>query len=97
MSEVYKIAGLIEIAYAEDFGDEQRDRIKELCAGLRDDFDRLRRTRSEWTALCIEARRVARSVATGWMTYLATGKLPEPAADVDTALAYPEQDSTKET
>lgn len=44
-----------------------------------------------------EARRVARSVATGWMTYLATGKLPEPAADVDTALAYPEQDSTKET
>lgn len=40
-----------------------------------------------------EARRVARSVAGGWMTFLMTGKLPDPAPDVDTALAYPEAET----
>jgi hypothetical protein len=37
-----------------------------------------------------EARRVARSVASDWMTYLLNGTLRDPAPDVDTALAYPE-------
>lgn len=38
-----------------------------------------------------EAQRVARSVASDWMTYLMNGTLRDPAPDVDTALAYPDR------
>jgi len=38
-----------------------------------------------------DARRVARSVARDWMTYLLNGTLRDPAPDVDTALAYPDR------
>lgn len=66
--------------------DRRQQRVKELKAEIEsmdEENTYLMRGRDE-------ARRVARSVASDWMTYLLNGELRDPAPDVDTALAYPE-------
>lgn len=57
--------------------------------------DELLHERDFWKTKCIEARRVARVLAS--LIVAPQYLIPSEKAALETALAYPEQDSTKET